>query len=91
MRKREAFLRGAFGSIVPEVLRYYHLVVEQQKEISLPHLPIYLLLNLVFVIVAGVFTIAWKPENTLKAVWVGASFPTLFATLVATAPKIPGS
>jgi hypothetical protein len=46
-------------------------------------------MNVIFMAIAGIFTIAWTPENRLKAVWVGASFPTLFATLAAVAPKIP--
>jgi hypothetical protein len=43
-------------------------------------------LFVLFVIAAGPFTVAWKPESAFKAVWVGASFPTLVATLIQVAP-----
>lgn len=38
---------------------------------------------------AGAFAIAWKPENQLRAIWVDASFPALFATLAQAIPEFP--
>jgi hypothetical protein len=38
---------------------------------------------------AGAVSVAWKPDNELKAIWVGASLPAIIATLVQTAPGFP--
>ena len=40
-----------------------------------------------FTFFAGMFSVAWKPENEYKAIGIGASLPTIVATLFQTAPK----
>ncbi len=88
MKNSSLFWWGSFGAVVPEVLRFFKLAAAGQP---LPNLqwPIYGLLLVLFVLVAGAFTIAWKAENPFKAIWVGASVPTLVATLIQVAPSLP--
>lgn len=87
MSHRECFLWGCFGSVLPEILRLYNIVTHEQ---ALPRFvwP-YFIISLVFVLAAGAFTIAWEPENRFKAIWVGASFPTLVSTLIKSVPPLP--
>ena len=88
MTRPQCFIWGAFGSILPEVLRFFKIVAAGE---NLPHINwiLYCLLLTVYVISAGAFAIAWKPENEFKAIWVGCSLPALIATLVQTAPAPP--
>jgi len=85
MKNSQLFWWGCFGAVLPELLRFFRLVAAGQP---LPNLnwPLYGGLFVLFVIAAGPFTVAWKPESPFKAVWVGASFPTLVATLIQVAP-----
>jgi hypothetical protein len=89
MTRQACFWWGAFGSLLPEILRFFKLVAAGDP---LPHLnwPIYLGFLVLFVGSSGVFSIAWKAENEFKAVWVGASVPVLVATLIQTTPGLPG-
>jgi len=88
MRNYQLFWCGCFGSILPELIRFYKLVTAGQP---LPNLnwPLYAAIMFLFVLAAGAFTVAWKAENAFKAIWVGASFPTLVTTLVQVAPTRP--
>ena len=88
MTRRQRFLWGAFGSVVPEVLRLFKLVAAGQNLPPLNWIAYGLLLAL-YVVCAGAFAIAWKPENEFKAIWVGCSLPALVATLAQTVPTLP--
>jgi hypothetical protein len=90
MNKSHLFWWGCFGAVVPELIRFLKLAASGQP---LPHLnwPLYVGLLLLFVLAAGAFAVAWKAENEFKAIWVGASFPTIVATLIQVAPAIPKS
>jgi hypothetical protein len=90
MKNSHLFGWGCFGALLPELLRFFKLVDAGQP---LPNLnwPLYAALFSLFVLAAGPFTVAWKPESAFKAVWVGASFPTLVATLIQIAPTVPHS
>jgi hypothetical protein len=85
MTNKQAFWWAAFGSLLPEVLRFYKIAIAGQ---ALPKLewPLYVLMVAIFFVVTGFFSVAWGPENKFKAIWVGASAPTLIATLVQSAP-----
>ena len=65
------FTWGLFGSALPEVLRLYKIAVGGQAEPTLHWY--YAAMSIVFAICAGIFTVAWKPENSFKAIWVGVS------------------
>jgi CDP-diglyceride synthetase len=88
MKNSHLFWWGCLGAVLPELLRFFKLVAAGQ---SLPTLnwPLYIGLFVLFVLAAGAFTVAWKAETPFKAIWVGASFPTLVATLVQVAPALP--
>jgi hypothetical protein len=87
MSPRERFIWGCFGSFLPEILRLYNIVTHEQ---SLPRFTWpYLIISLLFVLSAGLFTIAWEADSRFKGVWVGASFPTLVSTLLKAAPTLP--
>jgi hypothetical protein len=89
MTKIVCFGWGCFGSVLPELVRFFLLVAHGQ---SLPDLNwllyggLLLILLLSYAACAGLFSVAWKPENEFKAVWVGASLPALVATLINAAP-----
>jgi len=87
-KNSQLFWYGCFGAVLPELLRFFKLVSAGQP---LPNLnwPLYMILLLLFVLAAGAFTVAWKAENAFKAIWVGASFPTLVTTLIQVAPNLP--
>jgi len=86
-----SFRWGMFGSLLPEVLRFYKAVTLAQAnpEIAVKFAILYTVVSLVFVVCAGLFTVAWRPENEFKAIWVGVSFPVLVSTLIQTAPTLP--
>ena len=70
----------------PEVLRFFKIVANGDK---LPSLEwgFYAGLLLVYIGIAGAFSVAFKPDSAWKGLWVGASLPALIATLVQTVPK----
>ena len=88
MARPAAVWWGVLGSVAPEVLRFFKLLQSGQP---LPNLQwiIYTLFLLVYMCLAAAVSVAWKPDNELKAIWVGASLPALVAALVQTAPGIP--
>lgn len=87
MSPKDRFMWGCFGSFLPELLRLYNIVTHEQ---SLPHFTWpYLIISVLFILSAGVFTIAWEADSRFKGVWVGASFPTLVSALLKTAPTLP--
>jgi hypothetical protein len=90
MKRSHLFWWGAFGAVLPELLRFFKLAASGQH---LPALnwPLYGGLLFLFVLAAGVFSVAWKAENEFKAIWVGASFPTIVTTLIQVAPALPKS
>lgn len=89
MSHRERFMWGCFGSFLPEILRLYNIVTHEESppRFSWP----YLIISLGFVLSAGLFTIAWEADTRFKAVWVGASFPTLVSALIKATPTLPAS
>ena len=90
MKKSHLFWWGAFGAVLPELLRFFKLVAVGQPLPNLNWL-LYMVLLFFFVLAAGAFAVAWKAENEFKAIWVGASFPTIVATLIQVAPALPRS
>jgi hypothetical protein len=85
MSKKSSFGWGFFGSVLPEVVRFFILIAHGQ---TLPSLnwPLYSGLLLLYAVCGGLFAAGWKPENEFKAIWVGASLPALVAALVTVAP-----
>lgn len=88
MTRWQAFAWGSIGAVLPEVLRFFKLAAAGTP---LPDLNwvLYGGLLVMYVLLAGFVSIAWKPENEFKGLWVGASLPAIVATLVQTAPGIP--
>lgn len=43
----------------------------------------------IYVLLAGATSVAWRPESDWKAVWVGASWPAIMASVVSAAPAHP--
>jgi hypothetical protein len=91
MNRKERFLWGSFGALLPELLRIYTFVIHQQSlpTLSWKYIIAYTGISVIFMVFAGGFTIAWEAENAFKSVWVGASFPTLISALISTAPSLP--
>jgi hypothetical protein len=84
-----SFLWGCLGAVLPEVLRLYTIATHQQNYPNFTWL--YLIISVIFMLSAGGLTVAWKPENAFKAIWIGISFPTLVSTLAKTVPSLPPS
>jgi hypothetical protein len=86
---RQSFMWGCLGAILPEVLRLYTIATHQQ---NYPHFSWpYIIISIIFMLSAGGLTVAWKPENSFKAIWIGISFPTLVSTLAKVAPNLPSN
>jgi len=80
-----SFWWGLFGSILPEIVRIYK-IVNSGESVSLSWQ--YFAISFVFMVAAGFFTVAWKPENEFKAIWVGVSFPVLVSAMIQAAPSL---
>lgn len=83
---RAAFFWGLFGSMLPEVLRLYRVASSGQPQPDFHWF--YFSMSAIFVVSGGIFTVAWKPENPHKAMWVGASFPLLASAMIQSAPTL---
>ena len=87
MSRAACFVWGMVGAILPEVLRFFTLVSAGKP---LPNINwiLYLSIGLAYMLCAGL-SVAWKPENEFKGLWVGASLPAIIATLVQAPPALP--
>lgn len=85
MTAKKTFLWATFGSVLPEVLRFYRLTVED-KPLPIHQWWQYVIVSLVFMFFAGMFSVAWRPQNAFRAVWLGATFPLAVAQLIASVP-----
>jgi hypothetical protein len=89
LNRGESFLWGCLGAILPELIRLYKIVTNAH---ALPDLTWpYFIISVIFIVAAGGFTVAWKPESPFKAIWVGVSFPVLVSAMIQAAPSLPGS
>jgi len=89
MSAREAFLWGSIGGLAPEVLRWFKIAATGGAIPQL-HWLLYVVFLVLYVLIAGLVAIAFRPDNAWKGLWVGASLPALIAVLVQSAPKGPG-
>ncbi len=87
MSRKASFWWGVIGALAPEVIRLFKTVSAAQP---LPAFQwaIYITLLLLFAGLGGAVSIAWKPEAEWKAFWVGASLPTIVASLVQAVPSV---
>lgn len=83
MNKFHLLLWGCLGAILPELLRFFRLAAAGQPFPAL-NWPLYSI-----ILAAGAFTVAWQADSPFKAIWVGASFPTIITALITTAPTHP--
>lgn len=88
MGKKASFWWAVVGATAPEILRFFRLVSGGQ---ALPNLNwwLYGLFLILYCFVAGMVSIAWRPEQPIKALWIGASIPAIVATLIQAAPVLP--
>lgn len=87
MNKGDCFLWGCTGAAIPEVVRMWKIVSSGGQ--GLPDFSLlYFSISIVYVVFAGLFTIAWNPENPYKAIWVGVSFPTLISSMIQSPPTM---
>ena len=81
----ELFWWGLFGSLLPEIIRTYHVVtrgVRPKVTRSAAGRFEYFAVSAAYAFSAGLFTYAWQPENEFKAIWVGVSFPLLVSAML---------
>lgn len=89
MGAQQRFWWGLFGSVLPEIIRLKNLVSSGQElpEFTWP----FIFISLIYIVAAGLFVVAWQAENPFKAMWVGASVPTLVSAMLQAAPSLPTS
>ncbi len=85
LNRFQLFLWGCLGAALPELLRFFHLAAAGQPLPALNWL-LYSVVFAFFVLAAGAFTLAWEADSPFKAIWVGASCPTIITALITTAP-----
>ena len=88
MINKLCFCWGFFGATLPEIIRLQKIVTDPMQKIDFFSIP-YCLLLLAYLCAAGVLSIAWKPENPYKAIWLGASFPVIISTMAVQIPSLP--
>lgn len=88
MINKLCFCWGFFGAILPEILRLQKIVTSSTLRTDFFSIQ-YFLISLSFFCAAGVLSIAWKPENPYKAIWLGASFPVIISTMAVQVPSLP--
>ena len=74
-RAATSFLFGMVGAAAVEGLRTYKIATLQPV---LFHWP-YVLLSITFVVLGGVFSVAWGDDHPLKSVYIGASLPVVLS------------
>jgi hypothetical protein len=86
MKARAAFFWGCLGSTAPEILRWYKIA---STGLPIPQLnwTLYLIILVLYVLLAGAVSVAFNPDGPWKALWVGASLPAIIAVLVQAAPS----
>ena len=86
MSRTACFWWGAFGGILPQVVRFFN-IISVGDPLPLLNWTLFAIILLLLVCSAGIFSVAFKPESEYKGIWVGASLPAIVATLVQTIPK----
>jgi hypothetical protein len=91
MSSRSCFFWGAFGCVLPELIKYYQLATKLQlpPNSSVGVWVFYVVVSFIFMLAAGAFTWAWRPRNRFQAIWVGISFPAIVGTLLQVTPVLP--
>ena len=88
MTRRSSFLWGAIGALAPPFLNLYR-VLEAGGPVPHREWVAYSIALLVYVLLGGGFTVAWRPESEFKAVWIGASWPAITAAILQSVPGLP--
>jgi len=88
MTERDMLVYGALGSLLPEALRWKNLVT--QDVTIAPPMPswAYVVVTFVFVGIGAFFTLAYRPESRIKAVYIGAGWPAILSAASTAVPKI---
>ena len=70
------FVFGAIGGFTSELVRSYKAYQESapwQGHLSISRIAI----SVIFVIMSGIFAVAWETENPVKCLWIGLTFSTM--------------
>ena len=65
------FCYGAIGAMAPEVVRIYKTFDLRLANSSL----FFVGVSIVFLLLGGVFAVAWEDDHAVKCLYVGATFP----------------
>ena len=92
MGSRECFLWAGFGSVLPELIRLHGATLAAVQSggpnpLDLPWW--YFVVSFGATVGAGLFSVAWEPENKFKAIWIGISFPVIVSKLAQLSPTLP--
>lgn len=85
---RNCFAWGCLGAVIPEVLRFFQILRAGE---ALPDLNwlLYPIVALSWALCAGAVSVAWKPDASWQAMWIGMSCPAIVASLIQAAPSLP--
>lgn len=86
MSRASAFWYGLCGACLPEIVRYARLVATTRIDPPPSGWIVYAAIWVLYLLAAGIMSVAWRPDSEYKAIWVGASFPAIVQTLISTAP-----
>src|SRR5712691_1381752 len=76
MPKWQAFLTGALGAFAPQILRWYNQS-SFKIESDLAVLAGYIIITLLFLILAGFVTVIWEARSLKEAFLVGLGVPAI--------------
>jgi hypothetical protein len=84
----QRFIWGAVGATGTEVYRLYKIFV--LGVMVAPHFSLaYLFISVAFIIVAGLFAVAWQDNKPLKCIYIGLTLPAIISGWSATSPPPP--
>lgn len=80
---------GAFGALIPEVIRRYRIATENPSHPFPKFGRYYFLISVLFVGVGGMVSVAWNSTNPFQCLIVGAIFPAIISKFSKKPPTFP--
>jgi hypothetical protein len=84
------FFWGAVGAAALEVVRLYKVVTGAAAGILRAFTFWYFLISVLFIVLGGLFAVAWDDDHPVKCLYVGASVPIIISAWRQTPPPMPG-
>lgn len=75
--------------MAPEAIRWTKLAAATDPIAFPSNAAVYVAATILFILIGGVFSIAWQDNNRLKCMYYGITFPAFVSAVVATPPALP--